>query len=100
MASTSSSSQPSWERIWNDSRPQLVSIQQSLAGRQHVTSRVMRVGKLDAELLDQELVQVLQDPLAKALSVVNVRRHCINSRASLRRKRERSLPSRVASSRS
>lgn len=32
----------------------------------------MRVGKLDAELLDQELVQVLQEPLMKALNLISV----------------------------
>ncbi|PSS37361.1 hypothetical protein PHLCEN_2v838 [Hermanssonia centrifuga] len=31
----------------------------------------MRVGKLDAELLDQELGQVLQEPLTKAFNLVN-----------------------------
>lgn len=44
----------------------------------HPTPRITRVGKLDAELLDQELVQVLQDPLAKALSLANVRRNQAN----------------------
>ncbi|KIM90935.1 hypothetical protein PILCRDRAFT_811429 [Piloderma croceum F 1598] len=31
----------------------------------------MRVGQLDSELLDQELVQLLQDPLNKTLALVN-----------------------------
>lgn len=79
MAS-SSSSQASWEKIWNDSQFQLAAIRQSLAGEQNPIPRVMRVGKLDAELLDQELVQVLEDPLSKALSVVNVRQPDITSR--------------------
>jgi peroxin-2 len=32
----------------------------------------MRVGQLDSELLDQELVQLLQEPLNKTLALVNV----------------------------
>ena len=37
--------------------------------------RIMRVGQLDAELLDQELVQLLCEPLKKALNLVNVCLH-------------------------
>ncbi|EKM59328.1 uncharacterized protein PHACADRAFT_136918 [Phanerochaete carnosa HHB-10118-sp] len=71
MASTSSSSYATWQRIWDDSQARLSSIHESLTHEATPTPRITRVGKLDAELLDQELVQVLQDPLAKALALVN-----------------------------
>lgn len=73
MASTSSSSYAAWQRVWDESQARLSSIRESLTQEATPTPRVTRVGKLDAELLDQELVQVLQDPLAKALALVNVR---------------------------
>lgn len=78
MSSTSSASYPAWQRIWDESQPRLLFIQRFLNQEQHPTPRITRVGKLDAELLDQELVQVLLDPLAKALSIVNV---CCATRA-------------------
>ena len=48
-------------------------IRQSIVSNVPPLARVTRVGKLDAELLDQELVQVLQEPLNKALNLINVR---------------------------
>ena len=38
-----------------------------------VASRILRVGQLDAELLDVELVNLHRDPLGKALGSINVR---------------------------
>lgn len=35
----------------------------------------MRVGQLDAELLDQELVSVLKEPINKAFGQLGVRNH-------------------------
>ena len=72
MAS-SSSSYATWQRVWDESQSRLSVIRQSLNQEEPFSTHVTRVGKLDAELLDQELVQVLQDPLQKALSLVNVR---------------------------
>lgn len=48
-------------------------IRQSIVSNVPPMARITRVGKLDAELLDQELVQVLQEPLHKALNLINVR---------------------------
>ena len=47
-------------------------IKQSIISSVPPVARITRVGKLDAELLDQELVQMLQEPLHKALSLINV----------------------------
>lgn len=71
-SSSSSSSADSWNRIWEQSQPALHSIHSSLNQQPSPTPRVTRIGKLDAELLDQELVQVLQDPLNKTISLISV----------------------------
>src|SRR5258708_19469086 len=64
----------SWEQVWDDAQPTLSNAEQSLASTTSpVASRVLRVGQLDAELLDVELVNLLRDPLSKALGLVNVR---------------------------
>ena len=63
----------SWEEIWERSQSSLEAIRNSLSTLPSPTPRVLRVSQLDAESLDTELVQLLQEPIAKALSVVNVR---------------------------
>ena len=73
MASSSSSAIPSsWHQAWEKAQPQLQRIRESLAASPNPSPRTIRVGQLDAELLDQELVQLLKDPLVKALSLINV----------------------------
>ncbi|KAF7355442.1 hypothetical protein MSAN_01461000 [Mycena sanguinolenta] len=54
------------EAAWLSAQTRLAEIR-ALASNDAVSSRAIRVGKLDAELLDQELVQLLQDPISKAL---------------------------------
>ncbi|EPS93545.1 hypothetical protein FOMPIDRAFT_1039052 [Fomitopsis schrenkii] len=72
MSSSSSSSIPSsWQQAWENAQPQLTRIRESLSASPGPSPRTIRVGQLDAELLDQELVQLLKDPLVKALSLVN-----------------------------
>ena len=71
MSTVSSSSTTPWQRIWNEAQPTLEEIRHNVGS--DTSPRITRVGKLDAELLDQELVQVLQEPLAKALGLINVR---------------------------
>lgn len=65
----------SWQELWQEAyssaQPTLYSIRDSL-GSTTPNPRIMRVGQLDAELLDQELVQLLCEPLKKALNLVNV----------------------------
>lgn len=74
MSSTASTSRSTWQTLWDEAQPTLEDIQQTYAQRNSPAPRISRVGKLDAELLDQELVQVLQEPLLKALNLINVRR--------------------------
>ncbi|KAI0755472.1 Pex12 amino terminal region-domain-containing protein [Irpex lacteus] len=69
--SHASSSTSHWQRLWEEAQPRLGNIRQSLSEQSSPTPRITRVGKPDAELLDQELVSVLQEPVAKALNIVN-----------------------------
>lgn len=68
----SSESSSSWVDAWNIAQPRLAQIQQSLHSASPPDPRILRVGQLDAELLDQEIVHLLSEPLVKALSYVNV----------------------------
>ncbi|KAF9651226.1 hypothetical protein BDM02DRAFT_3110939 [Thelephora ganbajun] len=61
----------SWEEIWEKSQSSLEAIRNSVSTLTSPTPRVLRVSQLDAESLDAELVQLLREPIAKALSVVN-----------------------------
>jgi hypothetical protein len=72
-------SQPtSWQQLWDHAQSTLSNAEQSLASTSSpVASRILRVGQLDAELLDVELVNLLRDPLSKALGLVNVRPPCL-----------------------
>ncbi|KAH8106156.1 peroxisomal biogenesis factor 2 [Cristinia sonorae] len=70
MASSSSSSQTSWQQLWEEAQPRLQSLQSSLLGQPSSPS-TFRVSQLDAELLDSELVQLLQEPLTKSLALIN-----------------------------
>lgn len=72
----SSSSPSSWLQVWEEARPQLISIQDQLSTSRTPAERIIRVGQLDAELLDQELVQLLQEPVGKALNLMNVCSPC------------------------
>ena len=68
-----SSSSLSWHQVWAEAQPRLGLIQESLNTGTTPSERIVRVGQLDAELLDQELVQLLQEPVGKALNLINVR---------------------------
>ena len=62
-----------WQRRWDDAQSTLINAERSLASTTSpVASSILRVGQLDAELLDVELVNLLRDPLSKALGLVNV----------------------------
>lgn len=64
----------SWQQLWDEAQSTLSNAERSLASTTSpVASRILRVGQLDAELLDVELVNLLRDPLSKALGLVNVR---------------------------
>ena len=73
---SSSSSSSYWQRAWDDAQPQLQQARETVRNlrlNSDFRPRVLRVGQLDAELLDEELVQLLQTPLNKALGLLNVR---------------------------
>ncbi|KAF8165215.1 Pex12 amino terminal region-domain-containing protein [Crassisporium funariophilum] len=59
------------ETAWNRAQPKLTEIRAALATAPPQHPRIIRVGQLDAELLDQELAHLLQDPISKALSIVS-----------------------------
>ena len=67
----------SWEEIWEKSQSSLEAIRNSVSALTSPAPRVLRVSQLDAESLDTELVQLLREPIANALSVVNVRLHVL-----------------------
>ncbi|KII94874.1 hypothetical protein PLICRDRAFT_128176 [Plicaturopsis crispa FD-325 SS-3] len=60
-----------WQQAWDTAQPRISSIRDSLNSISPPSPRVVRVGQLDSELLDQELVHLLQEPLTKSLSLVN-----------------------------
>lgn len=63
-----------WETAWETAQPRIAAIRNNLNTNDSPDPRIVRVGQLDSELLDQELVHLLQEPLNMALSFVNVRR--------------------------
>ncbi|KAH9947238.1 peroxisomal biogenesis factor 2 [Amylocystis lapponica] len=71
MSSDAPSTSSSWQRAWDDAQPRLAHITESLKSTSSPSERIIRVGQLDAELLDQELAQLLKEPLVKALNSVN-----------------------------
>ena len=60
------------EAVWNSVQPKLTEIRASLAKGKRENSHIIRVGQLDSELLDQELAQLLKEPINKALSLISV----------------------------
>lgn len=64
--------QNGWEHAWANAQTTLSSIKHSLASGTHPDPRIIRVGQLDSELLDQELVSLLQEPLNKAFALISV----------------------------
>lgn len=63
----------SWQQAWDKAQPKLTELRDSLNSFRNPDPRIIRVGQLDSELLDQELVRLLQEPLNRALGLVNVR---------------------------
>ncbi|KAF8195735.1 Pex12 amino terminal region-domain-containing protein [Mycena galopus ATCC 62051] len=55
------------ETAWDSAQTRLAEIR-ALTWNDGFSPRTIRVGQLDSELLDQELVQLLQDPISKALN--------------------------------
>ena len=73
----SSSSHPDalrgvWQNAWDAAQPSLSRIRSEIASSTAPEPRITRVGKVDAELLDSELVQLLKEPLLRAFSMADV----------------------------
>lgn len=68
---------PFWTASSRAAAPLLSSIRSRLPHFPSPTLRVQRVNQLDAELLDQELVAMLLEPLKGALQLIKVRRQCM-----------------------
>lgn len=62
-----------WQEAWNAAQPRISSIRASYRSDDAPASRPLRVNQLDSELLDQQLVHLLCEPLQKAVGAVNVR---------------------------
>ena len=60
------------EAVWNSAQPKLTEIRASLSKGKRENPHIIRVGQLDSELLDQELAQLLKEPINKALSLISV----------------------------
>ena len=61
------------EDAWNTAEPRLRQIHAAfLSDRKKRSPHVARATQLDAELLDQELVQLLLEPIRAALSLISV----------------------------
>lgn len=60
------------EHAWAAAQTRLAAIQSLLGSSNPQEQRIVRVGQLDAELLDLELAQILQEPISRALSFINV----------------------------
>ena len=63
----------SWHTAWRDAQHDISRIRADIASAPPPDPRITRVGKVDAELLDAELIQLLKEPLTKALNLVDVR---------------------------
>ena len=61
-----------WQAIWEESGSTLRAATNTLASLSPPGERIARVSQLDAELLDQELSHVLQEPFVRALGLIKV----------------------------
>lgn len=72
-SSSSSGNTSLWDIAWSEMQPNLSSLRSTIASWPRPTPRILRVGQLDAELLDQELVNLLKEPVNKAFGQLGVR---------------------------
>ncbi|KZS97782.1 hypothetical protein SISNIDRAFT_436411 [Sistotremastrum niveocremeum HHB9708] len=74
MAEASSSAHPPldiWQQAWERAQPRLRAISEALPFFPVAQARLTRVGQLDAELLDTELIELLKQPISKALRLID-----------------------------
>ena len=62
-----------WQRSWVAAQSRLEEWDKSLENFLGPSSRVLRVAQWDAELLDEDLVQLLKEPVVRALALLDVR---------------------------
>lgn len=72
MSTPETSRATRWQQAWDDAQPALEDIRTRLASNTFVAPRKVRVGQLDAELLDLELVTLLKEPIKKSISLLKV----------------------------
>ncbi|KAG8967249.1 peroxisome assembly protein (Peroxin-2) [Tulasnella sp. 419] len=65
-----SSASQLWQRAWDEAQSSLEGIRERLSSGPQAFPRPVRVGQLDAELLDQDLVTLLKEPIKNALSLM------------------------------
>jgi peroxin-2 len=68
----SESTLATWTSAWESAQERLDRIRQELSTIALPTIQPSRVGQLDADSLDTELVQVLREPISKALGLFHV----------------------------
>jgi peroxin-2 len=61
-----------WQQAWDDAQTRIDTFRQSLGPIRPSEGRTLRVGQFDAEILDQELLQILKAPIEKALGLISV----------------------------
>lgn len=59
-----------WREAWDAAQPRLEILRNSAT--RAPLSRPLRVGQLDSEQLDNELLSILKEPLAKCLDLIKV----------------------------
>lgn len=68
---------PFWQHAWDAAGPRLATIRTTLeSGARGPEAPRLRVGQLDSESLDHELLQLLREPIYKSLDILNVRSIC------------------------
>jgi peroxin-2 len=67
----------SLQKAWENAQPKLDVIRNALGTQISPQQRIIRVGQLDSELLDQELVHLLKEPLNRAIALINVCAHIL-----------------------
>lgn len=68
---------PFWQHAWDAAGPRLATIRTTLeSGARGREAPRLRVGQLDSESLDHELLQLLREPIYKSLDILNVRSIC------------------------
>jgi peroxin-2 len=63
----------SWQSAWDEAQSRLAAIRDSISSSSSPDPALIRIGQLDAEQLDEQLVYILREPLDTAITFLNVR---------------------------